>query len=69
VFQWNYLILIIIKIKMTIVKRGNKYVLISKSTGKVLGTHPNRASALKQEKAIQISKARKAGHKIPKPKK
>ena len=54
---------------MTIVKRGNKYVLISKSTGKVLGTHPNRATALKQEKAIQISKARKAGHKIPKPKK
>jgi hypothetical protein len=50
---------------MTIVKRGKKYVLISKTTGRVLGTHPSRADALKQETAISISKARKAGHNIP----
>jgi hypothetical protein len=51
---------------MVIVKRGNGYVLLSKKTGKVLGKHPNRASALRQEAAIDISKARKAGHNIPK---
>jgi len=47
-------------------KQGNKYILVSKSTGKVLGRHSSRIDALKQEKAIQISKARKAGHIIPK---
>lgn len=47
-------------------KRGSKYVLVSKSTGKTLGTHSSRASAARQERAIQISKARKAGHHIPK---
>jgi len=51
---------------MVIVKRGSGYALLSKKTGKVLGKHPTRANALKQEKAIQISKARKAGHNIPK---
>jgi dolichyl-phosphate-mannose--protein O-mannosyl transferase len=50
---------------MVVVKKGKKYVLLSKKTGRVLGTHPSRANALKQEKAIQISKARAAGHKIP----
>ena len=49
-------------------KRGNKWVLLSKSTGRVLGTHPSRADAMEQEKAIQISKARVAGHYIPKKK-
>jgi hypothetical protein len=51
---------------MVVVKRGEKYVLVSRSTGKTLGRHNSRESALKQEKAIQISKASKAGHKIPK---
>ena len=37
-------------------KRGGKYVLISKSTGKVLGRHPKRADAIAQERAIQIAK-------------
>ena len=51
---------------MTIVKRGNVYKLMSKThPGRVLGTHASRAKALSQEKAIQISKARKAGHNIP----
>ena len=47
-------------------KEGNMWNLYSKTTGKKLGSHPSRANALKQEMAIQISKARKAGHKIPK---
>lgn len=49
---------------MTIRKAGSKYKLVS-STGKVLGTHPSKAAATRQEKAIQISKARAKGHRIP----
>jgi len=49
-----------------IVKRGKKWCLLSKSSGRTLGCHPSREAALKQEKAIQISKARAAGHRIPK---
>ncbi len=43
---------------MTIKKRGNKFQLISKK-GRVLGTHPTRAAAQAQERAIQISKRKK----------
>lgn len=50
---------------MTIRKVGNKFKLIS-GTGRTLGTHDSRAAAARQEKAIQISKARAAGHPIPK---
>lgn len=46
-------------------KRGNKWVLLSKRTGRVLGTHPSRAAAMRQERAITISKARARGHRIP----
>jgi len=53
---------------MVVVKRGKKWLLLSKKTGKVLGTHPSRAAALKQETAINIAKARAHGHKIPYPK-
>jgi len=42
-------------------KRGNKWVLVSKSTGKTLGTHPSRDAALAQERAIQISKHKGKG--------
>lgn len=49
-----------------ITKEGNKWVLRSRKTGKVLGRHPSRADAMKQESAINISKARAAGHRIPK---
>lgn len=35
---------------------GGKYVLYSKKTGKRLGTHPSKAGALRQERAIQIAK-------------
>lgn len=46
-------------------KRGKFWVLLSRTTGRVLGKHPTKASALRQERAIQISKARAAGHFIP----
>jgi hypothetical protein len=47
-------------------KRGKKWVLLSKSSGRVMGTHPTRAAAERQEAAVSISKARAAGHRIPK---
>ncbi len=48
-------------------KRGpKKWVLLSKKAGRVLGTHPTKASAERQEAAINIYKARAAGHRIPK---
>jgi hypothetical protein len=53
---------------MVVVKRGKKWLLLSKRTGRVLGTHTSRADAVKQETAINISKARAAGHRIPYPK-
>ena len=43
-----------------ITKKGSKYVLKSKSTGKVLGTHDTKADALKQERAIQASKNKRS---------
>lgn len=46
-------------------KRGKKWVLVSKKTGRVLGTHPTKAGAERQEAAVNISKARAAGHRIP----
>ncbi len=47
-------------------KRGKKWVLLS-TRGRVLGTHTSHAKAEKQERAIQISKARARGHDIPAP--
>ncbi len=48
-------------------KRGQrKWLLRSKRSGKVLGTHPSKTAAERQEAAINISKARAAGHRIPK---
>ena len=49
-------------------KRGGKYVLLSHIGRMVLGRHPSRAKAKAQEAAINISKARKAGHRIPREK-
>lgn len=49
---------------MVVRRKGGKYRLVSGS-GRVLGTHPSKKKAKRQERAIQISKARKAGHKIP----
>ena len=50
-----------------IVKRGKRYMLKSKDSGRTLGVHPTRAAAERQEAAINISKARAAGHKLPPP--
>ena len=43
-------------IQEVISKQGSKWVLKSKKTGKVLGTHDSKAQALAQERAIQIAK-------------
>ncbi len=40
-------------------QRDGKWVLLSKKTGEVLGTHPSREEAVKQEQAIEASKHRK----------
>jgi len=50
---------------MTIAKRGKKWLLKSKKSGRTLGTHSTKTAAKKQEAAINISKARAAGHRIP----
>lgn len=44
---------------------GKHFVLYSSDGSKVLGKHPSREKAEAQEAAINISKARKAGHNIP----
>lgn len=47
-------------------KEGGKWVLYDSSGKKKLGTHNSKKEAEAQETAINLSKARKAGHKIPK---
>lgn len=47
-------------------KIGKKWVLFSRK-GKVLGTHSTKKKARTQERAVNISKARAAGHRIPRP--
>ncbi len=53
---------------MTVRRKGGKFQLLS-GTGKVLGTHDTRVQAEAQESAINISKARAKGKRIPKKKK
>ena len=48
-----------------ITKEHGMYVLRARETGRVLGRHPSRARALRQERAINLSKARAAGYLIP----
>ncbi len=40
--------------------RGGKFVLLSKTTGEVLGTHDTREDAVAQERAINIAKLKRA---------
>ena len=40
-----------------IVKQGKHWVLKSKTTGKTLGKHKSKASAVRQEKAIKAAQA------------
>jgi ATP-dependent DNA ligase len=44
---------------MVIKKEGKNWVLRSRKTGKVLGRHPTKAKALRQERAIWYSKRRR----------
>ena len=39
-----------------IIKVGNKYRLVSKKSGKNLGTYPSRAGALNREKQVEYFK-------------
>lgn len=47
-------------------KKGSRFVLYTADGSRVLGTHPTKEAAEAQESAINISKARKAGHHVPK---
>jgi hypothetical protein len=49
-----------------IVKVGKRFVLRSKSTGKVLGNHPTRAAAKRQEAAIKAAVRRLTDSRRPK---
>jgi len=40
-------------------EKNGKFQLVSKKTGKVLGTHETRAGALGQERAIKASQKRR----------
>ena len=40
----------------TIVKVGSQYRLVSKKTGKNLGTYPSKEGALKRERQVQYFK-------------
>ena len=42
-----------------------RYVLKSRETGRILGHHRSYAAAARQERAINISKARAHGYHIP----
>lgn len=49
-------------------KTGKKWVLYTHDGKRILGRHATKESAQKQEAAINISKARAAGHIIPRKK-
>ncbi|KKQ74374.1 MAG: hypothetical protein US94_C0006G0009 [Berkelbacteria bacterium GW2011_GWB1_38_5] len=49
-------------------KVGKKWYLYTHDGKRILGRHATQASAEKQEAAINISKARAAGHRISKKK-
>jgi len=44
---------------------GRKWVLYDSKGERVLGRHDTKEEALRQERAINIAKARRAGHVIP----
>lgn len=48
---------------MTIHKKGAKFELRSKKTGKLLGTHETKTAAQRQERKIQMEKAKRSGRK------
>lgn len=46
-------------------KEGHVWVLYTSDGSRVLGRHETRADAVRQERAVNLSKARAAGHRIP----
>ena len=48
-------------------KRKGKYVVVGDNTGKTLGKHATKEEAEAQITAINMSRARAAGHKLPPP--
>lgn len=42
-----------------VVKKGSKWVVVKESSGKVIGTHPTRAAAVKQMRALYASEGKK----------
>lgn len=46
-------------------KVGKKWYLYSHDGKKILGRHPTKAGCKRQEAAVNLSKARAAGHRIP----
>jgi len=54
---------------VVISKEGGRFVPRGRASGRVLGRHSTRAAAKRQDTAINISKARAKGHRIPKKRK
>jgi hypothetical protein len=48
-------------------KEHGKFVLRDQAGGHVLGRHRTKAAAKRQETAVNLSKARAAGHHVPAP--
>ena len=48
-----------------IVHVKRKWILFSRDGKRVLGEHSTKAAAKAQETAINLAKARRAGHRIP----
>ena len=44
-----------IKIPYKVEKKGDKFVVVNKDTGKVMGTHPTRAAAVKQMRDLYVN--------------
>lgn len=52
-----------------IVRNANdEWELWTRDGKRLLGTHRTKHEAVSQERAIDIAKARRAGHRIPRPK-
>jgi hypothetical protein len=48
-------------------KEHGKFVLRDRAGGHVLGRHATKAAAKRQETAVNLSRARQAGHRVPPP--
>jgi hypothetical protein len=48
-------------------KEHGKFVLRDQAGGRVLGRHATKVAAKRQETAVNLSKARASGHRVPPP--